>query len=49
MLDVGLAYLYVPDTGYEAVRIDPPRASSGASSGEYDSVWILGAQYSMSF
>lgn len=51
-LDVGLAYLYVPDTGIRSGEpIDPAaRKLRGLVKGEYDSsVWILGAQYSMSF
>ncbi len=51
-LDVGLAYLHVPDTGIRSgERIDPAaRKLRGLVKGEYDSsVWILGAQYSMSF
>ena len=51
-LDVGLAYLHVPDTGIRSGEpIDPAaRKLRGLVKGEYDSsVWILGAQYSMSF
>ncbi len=47
VLDVGVAYLYVPDT-----RIDNDQSAQGRGrvSGEYDSsVWIVGAQYSMAF
>ncbi|MBS0513501.1 MAG: outer membrane protein transport protein [Proteobacteria bacterium] len=51
-LDLGLAYLYVPDTGIRSGEpIDPAvRKLRGFVKGNYDSsVWILGAQYSMSF
>ncbi len=47
-LDMGVSYLYVDDT-----KINNGNAadlSKGLVNGEYDSsVWILGAQYSMSF
>ena len=51
-LDMGVAYLYVDDTEInngEAVDA-AQRKVRGLVKGEYDSsVWILGAQYSMSF
>ena len=44
-LDMGVSYLYVDDT-----EINNFEAGKGLVKGEYDSsVWILGAQYSMSF
>ncbi|WEN43498.1 Long-chain fatty acid transport protein [Thauera sp. GDN1] len=44
-LDMGVAYLYVDDT-----KINNGDTRKGVVIGEYDSsVWILGAQYSMSF
>jgi len=47
-LDLGVAYLYVDDTDINnGSTVDPTK---GLVKGEYDSsVWILGAQYSMSF
>ncbi|TAH50944.1 MAG: transporter [Betaproteobacteria bacterium] len=47
-LDVGVAYLYIPDTRIE--NRDTRDPLKGLVKGEYDSsVWILGAQYSVSF
>ncbi len=50
-LDLGAAYLYVDETKInngEVSMVDP--RARGLVKGEYDSsVWILGAQYSMSF
>lgn len=51
-LDLGAAYLYVDDTRIDnGEPINPQtRDLRGIVTGEYDSsVWILGAQYSMSF
>ncbi|HJV25265.1 MAG TPA: outer membrane protein transport protein [Aromatoleum sp.] len=46
-LDLGVAYLYVPDT---KIDNDQTAAGRGHVRGEYESnVWILGAQYSMAF
>lgn len=48
VLDLGVAYLYVPDTDIDNRDAGDPL--KGLVRGEYDSsVWILGAQYSMSF
>ncbi|NLD68275.1 MAG: transporter [Limnobacter sp.] len=50
-LDVGLAYLYVPDTKIDNDQLsaDPAR-NRGRVTGEYRSkVWLLGVQYSMAF
>lgn len=47
VLDLGVAYLYIPDT-----KIDNDQSAQGRGrvTGEYDSsVWIVGAQYSMAF
>lgn len=47
-LDLGAAYLYVDDTRINNGSAADP--SKGLVKGDYDSsVWILGAQYSMSF
>ena len=47
-LDMGVSYLYVDDTKINNGSASDP--SKGLVKGEYDSsVWILGAQYSMSF
>ena len=47
-LDLGVAYLYIPDTRIE--NRDAKDRLKGLVKGNYDSsVWILGAQYSMSF
>ena len=50
-LDMGASYLYVEDTKINnGEPIAPPTSLRGLVKGEYDSsVWILGAQYSMSF
>lgn len=46
-VDLGLAYLYVPDT---KIDNDQSLQGRGRVTGEYDSsVWILGAQYSAAF
>jgi len=46
-LDLGVAYLYVPDT---KIDNDQTALGRGRVTGEYESsVWILGAQYSMAF
>jgi len=46
-LDLGAAYLYVPETKIDNDQI---AAGRGRVTGEYtSSVWILGAQYSMAF
>ncbi|ATE61285.1 OmpP1/FadL family transporter [Thauera sinica] len=48
LLDLGVAYLYIPDTSIE--NRDARDPLKGLVKGEYDSsVWILGAQYSLSF
>jgi long-chain fatty acid transport protein len=47
-LDMGVSYLYVDDTKIN--NGSPADLQKGLVKGEYDSsVWILGAQYSMSF
>lgn len=50
-LDLGAAYLYVPDTKIDNDQTTAnPLTNRGRVTGEYDSsVWILGAQYSMAF
>lgn len=46
-LDLGVAYLYVPDT---KIDNDQTAAGRGRVTGEYSSsVWIVGAQYSIAF
>lgn len=46
-LDFGAAYIYIPETRIDNNQIPEGR---GRVTGKYDSrVWILGAQYSMSF
>ncbi len=46
-VDLGVAYLYVPDT---KIDNDQSALGRGRVTGEYDSsVWIVGAQYSMVF
>jgi long-chain fatty acid transport protein len=48
VLDLGVAYLYIPET--RIANRDTRDPLKGVVRGEYDSsVWILGAQYSMSF
>ncbi|WP_454458270.1 OmpP1/FadL family transporter [Thauera phenylacetica] len=47
-IDMGVSYLHVDDTKINNGSASDP--SKGLVKGEYDSsVWILGAQYSMSF
>ena len=47
-LDMGVSYLYVDDTKIN--NGSPTDLQKGLVKGEYDSsVWVLGAQYSMSF
>ena len=50
-LDVGLAYLYVPDTKIDNDQLSAnPAQNRGRVVGEYkSSVWLLGVQYSMAF
>ncbi|MFP5405747.1 MAG: OmpP1/FadL family transporter, partial [Gammaproteobacteria bacterium] len=50
-LDFGVAYLFVPDTSIDNNQLSAdPAQNRGRVTGEYkSSVWILGAQYSMSF
>jgi long-chain fatty acid transport protein len=50
-LDLGVAYVYLPDTGIDNNQLSAdPGQNRGRVKGEYkSSVWILGVQYSASF
>ena len=51
-LDLGVSYIYVQDSKINNNQLvpNPPSASRGQVIGDYNaSIWLLGAQYSMSF